>query len=748
MTSLHAQLTAIVLSLTGCVGAADAWAPAPGPLMTQWAKDVTSAKALPEYPRPQMVRERWQNLNGLWDYAISGKADEHRPERWNGKILVPFPIESALSGVMKPLLPEERLWYRRTFSIPEAWRGRHILLHFEAVNWESAVFINGCNIGVHKGGYDPFSYDITSQLKGDGPQELMVRVYSPLNALGVPRGKQTLHPKGFMYTASTGIWQPAWLEPVAESAVKDLRIIPDVDASGLRLTVNCDVADSGLSVSVMVKESGRVAQTARGIPNKEMLVHINHPRLWSPDEPFLYDLEIELSRNEKLLDKVTSYFGMRKISIANIDGVMRPLLNGKFVFQMGPLDQGFWPDGIYTAPTDEALRYDLEQIKAMGFNMVRKHIKVERARWYYWADKLGIMVWQDMPCPNSYMGDDKQPPVDAPQFETELRRMVETHWNHPSIVMWVAFNEGQGQETAPSGVGQQSTALLVKMIQNLDSSRLINEASGGLHFGAGDVLDAHSYPEPPCPMSRTQMTAVGEFGGIALKRDGHLWNPKDYFGNIRVGDADALADLYDALATQILTFKSTRGLSAAVYTQITDVELECNGLLTYDRILKSDVSRIRESNQRVIDGDIKLIPVLPTSEKEPQSWKFTRQNPAENWCAFDFDDGAWSSGQGGKIPWPEKKIWLRKEFNPGHLSAQDIQNLVFLVHHDEDCELYINGKLAAKEPTTTTTYVLVKMNDEAKKAIVLGGRNVLAIHCIDRVGGRFIDAGIYKMILE
>ena len=738
-----------VLFSTTFVACAAAWTlPANAPLLTRWAKEVSPTNALPEYPRPQMVRKEWTNLNGLWDYAVTPRADERPPANYEGKILVPFPIESALSGVMKPLLSEARLWYRRTFSIPEAWRGRHILLHFEAVNWESEVFINGCSLGVHKGGYDPFRYDITPQLKGDGPQELMVRVYSPLNALGVPRGKQTLHPKGFMYTASSGIWQPVWLEPVAESAVKDLRIIPDVDASRLRLTVNCDGADSGLSVSVTVKESGRVAQTARGIPNKEMFIPINHPRLWSPAEPFLYDLEIELSRNEKPLDKVTSYFGMRRISIANIDGVMRPLLNGKFVFQMGPLDQGFWPDGIYTAPTDEALRYDLEQIKAMGFNMVRKHIKVERARWYYWADKLGIMVWQDMPCPNSYMGDDKQPPVDAPQFETELRRMVATHWNHPSIIMWVPFNEGEGQETAPSGVGQQSTASLVKMIRNLDPSRLINEASGGLHFGGGDVLDAHSYPEPPCPMSRTQMTAVGEYGGIALKLDGHIWNPKDYFGNIKVHDPQELENLYDRFATQILAFKSTRGLSAAVYTQITDVELECNGLLTYDRILKPDVSRIRESNQRVIDGDIMLIPVLPTSEKEPQSWKFTRQNPAENWYAFDFDDGAWSSGQGGKIPWPGKKIWLRKDFNPGNLSAQDARNLVFLVHHDEDCELYINGILAAREPTTTTTYVLVKINDEAKTAIVPGSRNVLAVHCIDRVGGRFIDAGIYKKTMK
>ena len=374
--------------------------------------------------------------------------------------------------------------------------------------------------------------------------------------------------------------------------------------------------------------------------------------------------------------------------------------------------------------------------------MVRNHIKVERERWYYWADKLGLLIWQDMPCPNGYMGDDKPPPVDASQFETELRRLVETHWNHPSVIMWVLFNEGEGQQHAPSGIGQQSTGSLLKRIRDLDPSRLINEASGGLHLGAGDVLDFHSYPEPPCPMSETCVTAVGEYGGIALKHEGHLWNLKDYFGNIRVDDAEALASLYNKLAMQILTFKSTRGLSAAVYTQITDVELECNGLLTYDRIPKLNASRIRQSNQSVIDGQVALIPVLPTSEKEPQLWKYTRNDPPENWIARNFDDGAWT-GQGGKIPWPQKKIWLRKEFNPGSLSAEDIQNLNFLVYHDEDCELYINGVLAAKEPTTTTTYVLVKLNEDSRKAIIPGGRNLLAVHCIDREGGRFIDAGIY-----
>jgi beta-galactosidase/beta-glucuronidase len=433
----------------------------------------------------------------------------------------------------------DRAWYRRTFGVPSAWSGKRVVLHCDAIDWESEVFVNGHSVGVHKVGYDAFHYDTTPFLKDAGPQELIVRVYDPTDLAGIPRGKQRLHPAGFMYTSCTGIWQPVWLEPVQESGIEDLTITPDVGGSRLRLTVHTGGSAGGIAVSATVKDAEKEIKTVRGAPDTELSIDLPNPKLWSPDHPFLYDLEITVTKNGATMDSVSSYFGMRKISVGLVDGVRKMLLNNQFVFQMGALDQGFWPDGIYTAPTDEALRYDIEQAKALGFNMLRKHIKVERARWYYWADRLGIMVWQDMPSVNSYMdAKEIRPPVDAPQFETELRRLVETHKNYPSIVMWVVFNERQGQETTEGGVNQQSTRALVDTVAKLDPTRLINEATGGLSFKPGEVLDQHSYPDPSCPMSSPQATACGEFGGIGYKIAGHIWDPAKSWGYRSVENAN------------------------------------------------------------------------------------------------------------------------------------------------------------------------------------------------------------------
>ena len=536
---------------------AEDWQPAAGPLKTRWAKDVSPDHVLPEYPRPQMVRKDWLNLNGLWDIKLGDGTES--------KILVPFAIESALSGVMKHA---DRVTYRRSFEIPKGWSGQQVLLHFGAVDWESKVTLNGKELGVHRGGYDAFSFDITEALKGEGAQEITVEVFDPTDLGGQPRGKQKLKPGSIMYTATTGIWQTVWLEPVPPSHIESLKIVPDVDESCLRLTV----VGSG-SVEAVASEDGKDIAQVTGQAGSELKLSIPNPKLWSPDSPHLYDLRVSLKSGDKTVDSVTSYFGMRKIALGKDDkGVTRMMLNGKPVFQVGPLDQGFWPDGIYTAPTDEALRFDIAETKRLGFNTTRKHVKVEPDRWYYWCDKLGLLVWQDMPCGNSYT--DKPQPIDKPQFKSELLNMVKNRWNHPSIIMWVVFNENQGQH---------DTEALVAEVKALDPSRLVNNASGNDDKNCGDVIDKHSYPGPESPKPEENRAAVlGEFGGLGLPVDGHTWTKKTwgYEGTKNIED---LTKGYEKLLGKAWELNSTDGLSAVIYTQLTDVETECNGLLTYDR---------------------------------------------------------------------------------------------------------------------------------------------------------------------
>ena len=536
---------------------AEDWQPAAGPLKTRWAKDVSPDHVLPEYPRPQMVRKDWLNLNGLWDIKLGDGTES--------KILVPFAIESALSGVMKHV---DRVTYRRSFEIPKGWNGQQVLLHFGAVDWESTVFLNGKKLGVHRGGYDAFSYNITDALKGEGAQEITVEVFDPTDLGGQPRGKQKLKPGSIMYTATTGIWQTVWLEPVPTTPIESLKIIPDVDAGCLRLTV----VGSG-SVEAVASVDGKDIAQVTGQAGSELKLSIPNPKLWSPDSPHLYDLRVALKSGDKTVDSVTSYFGMRKIALGKDDkGVTRMMLNGKPVFQVGPLDQGFWPDGIYTAPTDEALRFDIVETKRLGFNTTRKHVKVEPDRWYYWCDKLGLLVWQDMPCGNSYT--DKPQPIDKPQFKSELVSMVKNLWNHPSIIMWVVFNENQGQH---------DTEALVAEVEALDPSRLVNNASGNDDKNCGDVIDKHTYPGPDSPKPEDNRAAVlGEFGGLGLPVEGHTWTKKTwgYEGTKNIED---LTKGYEKLLRKSWELNVTAGLSAVIYTQLTDVETECNGLLTYDR---------------------------------------------------------------------------------------------------------------------------------------------------------------------
>ena len=578
----------LLIPLAAAAAAAPAraeWKPPKAAVMTRWSAEVSPRNALPAYPRPQIVRKEWKSLNGLWDYAVTDK-QAGRPERFDGQILVPFCIESALSGVMKPVGPGQLLWYALSFEVPSAWRSKHVLLHFGAVDWEAAVFVNGKQIGTHRGGYDPFSFDITEALTEAGPQKLLVRVWDPTDAGPQPRGKQVLKPKGIWYTAVTGIWRTVWLEPIPAGGIERLKIVPDVDAGLLRLTAR---ARAGTAVTAVAKDggSGKQVASATGPAGKELQLKIDSPKLWSPDSPFLYDLKVTLTVGGKPVDEVASYFGMRKIAVGkDRAGLNRLMLNGKPVFQLGLLDQGWWPDGLYTAATDEALRYDVEITRKLGFNMARKHVKIEPARWYYHCDKLGLLVWQDMPSPRGRKGA-----VDPKQFRLELGRMIDALANHPCIVMWVPFNEGWGQH---------DTAAIVKWIKARDPSRLVNNASGWHDKGVGDVHDVHKYPGPMMPKLEPKRAAVlGEFGGLGLPVKGHLWRPDKNWGYKGFKNRADLTRAYVGLIGRVAGLAG-KGLSAAVYTQTTDVERETNGQVTYDReVFKMDLSKVRAAHRKL-----------------------------------------------------------------------------------------------------------------------------------------------------
>jgi beta-galactosidase/beta-glucuronidase len=568
----------VVLSLALGAFADSAWAdwrPAAGPLTTRWASDVAPGKVHAEYPRPQMVRKDWLNLNGVWEF---GDASDGEPPPFGkllpDKILVPFPMESALSGIMRR---SERAWYRRTFEIPRRWSGQNVWLHFGAVDWEATVYVNGRKMGTNRGGYSPFSFDITRELRPAAPQELIVEVFDPVDKGEQPRGKQALNPEGIWYTSSTGIWQTVWLEPVPSVSISGLDLDPSPAGQSLAVTVNTSGDAREYAAQVTVLAGGRPVSGARGEPGEPLSVPVASPRLWSPDDPFLYDLRVALVRGNRTVDQVESYFGMRTIEVQSDGRFPRLMLNGEFLFQAGVLDQGFWPDGLYTAPNDAAIRHDLELVKRLGFNMVRKHVKIEPQRWYYWCDRIGLLVWQDMPNGANTSTAAKQ------QFEEELRRMVHDLRNHPSVIVWVLFNEGWGQF---------DTERLTELVKSLDPHRLVTGASGWDDAGVGDIIDKHDYPEPAAPEGDGRRAVVqGEFGGLAFRVPGRTWSDQTW-GYKEVADQQDLFRTCTELLSQARKLKE-EGLSAFVYTQLTDVETEVNGLQTYDRgVLKIDAAAV------------------------------------------------------------------------------------------------------------------------------------------------------------
>jgi beta-galactosidase/beta-glucuronidase len=569
-----------------------AWQPAQGPLQTRWTREVSPENDLPEYPRPQMVRKEWLNLNGVWGFEMT--AGEAQPTVFPDEILVPFPVESALSGVMKRVYETNRLWYRRTFDIPHAWFGRRILLNFGAADFETTVFVNGKNVGRHRGGYDGFSFDITDTLAPLGQNELVVSVSDPTDSGTQPRGKQVRKPNGIWYTSTSGIWQTVWLEPVGAAHITGLEITPDIDKSEVAIAPRTTAPLGRYTVEVSVRGDSGEHWSAAGPLSEKILVPIKKLRLWSPESPYLYNLTITLKLGRRTMDRVESYVGMRKISLGkDAKGFTRILLNNQPYFQFGPLDQGFWPDGIYTAPTDAALRYDIEITKKLGFNLARKHVKVEPDRWYYWCDKLGLLVWQDMPSGDKYIGgkdpDIKRSPESGAEFETELAALIEGRDAHPCIVMWVPYNEGWGQ---------WDTARIVDLIKKQDPTRLVDDVSGWADRGVGDVHDMHKYPGPGAPEPEQKRAIVlGEFGGLGLPVRGHTWQSEKNWGYRSYTDAGALTTAYEDLVSKLLPLIDEKGLSAAIYTQTTDVEVEVNGLMTYDReMIKMDWTRVAAAN--------------------------------------------------------------------------------------------------------------------------------------------------------
>lgn len=613
-------ISSVLVLLAGIVSCSEEvqyeWAPSTDRIMTRWASDVNPSNSHPEYPRPQMVRSDWQSLNGLWEYAITPLSQMQMPDSVDGAILVPFAVESALSGVGRTVTDQDALWYKTSFSVPKAWKGKKVILHFDGVDWKSEVEINGTSLPVHTGAYTAFEYDITPYLKKNNTVILKVSDATDKGDFQ-PRGKQVSEPSGIWYTAVTGIWKSVWIEPVSDSFVSDYYAVSDIDAGTLTVDVKAENVEDGDIVRVELLD-GAVGYSTASPSDKvvacaesgaasctSLVMNVPDANLWSPENPYLYGMKISIVRDGVPVDEVQAYTAMRKVSkIQDKDGYWRIALNNKAVFNYGPLDQGWWPDGLYTAPTDEAMRFDLIQTKEHGFNMIRKHIKVEPFTWFYACDQLGIMVWQDMP---SFAVSNKwerktyaKPEYDFPatdaakaNYYKEWGEIISQVKKFQSIVVWVPFNEAWSQFDTQRGV---------EFTYEQDDTRLVNMASGGNWFeGLGDILDSHNYPQPDFRVfDKNMINVVGEYGGIGLPLQGHLWTDDKNWGYVQYQNGSEVTDAYVEYASMMKDL-AVKGCAAAVYTQTTDVEIEVNGLMTYDReVIKMDVARVREANEGVI----------------------------------------------------------------------------------------------------------------------------------------------------
>ena len=628
----------VIAFLTACTDDKQSqWQIAGDRIRTPWAEQVNPDNVLPEYPRPQLRRTEWQNLNGLWQYALIEKGLPE-PTEWDGEILVPFAIESALSGVGRVPTDKQELWYRREFTVPISWRSRRVMINFGAVDWRAEVYVNGALAGTHEGGYTPFAVDATPFLKR-GKQVLTLRVYDSTDSSYQPRGKQVSRPRSIWYTSVTGIWQTVWMEPVHENHITAVIPVADIDRSLLNVTVQTSADNQDVAYVTLI-EDGKEVATGCGVAGQTIVLPVADAKLWSPDSPFLYDLKVTLKRGGKKMDEAVSYAAMRKISrIKDAQGHWRMQLNNRTLFQYGPLDQGWWPDGLYTAPTDEALRFDIQKTKDLGFNMIRKHVKVEPARWYYHCDRLGMLVWQDMPSgdmgnewePREFMGgtDRDRTEESAANYYREWQEIMDFCMPFPSVVMWVPFNEAWGQF---------DTEDVVAFTQQYDPSRLVNQSSGGNFRHVGDITDLHNYPQPDMYLYDTErVNVLGEYGGIGWPVEDHLWWNRRNWGYIRFNSSEEVTAEY-VRYSEMLKNLVAKGFSAAVYTQTTDVEGEVNGLMTYDRkIMKVNEQQVRTANQAVIEAGSQS--ALTRSGLDPQRFQSLRQGKATRLFVLENKNG-------------------------------------------------------------------------------------------------------------
>ena len=577
-------LSIVLLIPIGLVVAAQSGTAQNASLLTPWATEVTPSNVHSEYPRPTLMRSDWLNLNGHWDWKDSSE----RQEGFSQQILVPFPVGSALSGVTQQ---SERSLYRRSFTIPKDWKGEdHILLHFGAVDWEAAVFINGQQVGIHRGGYDSFSFDITPFIRRNEPNELVVQVFDPTQKGEQPRGKQSTMPSGDRYSASTGIWQTVWLEPVPPHHIQTLQIHADFSTGLVTILPILNADHKDLEVVAKAFDGKEVIAKSYGGTGNPLSMQFDKAtlKMWHPDSPHRYHLQVQLRYRDTVIDEVGSYFAFRKIEIVkDSNGAPTVHLNGKRLFLMGVIDQGYFPDGLYTAPTDSARLQDIRVAKSLGFNVIRKYQKIEPERWYFWCDYLGILVWQDMPS-----GENKSPAAQQ-QFRTELQQMIQNRLHHPSIMAWTIFNEG---------AGQHNVAEYVDLVRRLDQTHLVNATSGWTDSKLGDFNVAHKFPGPEMPTPDANRVAiVGLFGGLTLVPPvEHLWT-ENTWAHQHVADSDGLLQRYKQMHVELRRLIQTERLAGAFFHQLTDIESECNGLATYNRrILKVPPETLEQINQETI----------------------------------------------------------------------------------------------------------------------------------------------------
>ncbi|MBB4035501.1 hypothetical protein GGR21_001394 [Dysgonomonas hofstadii] len=732
-------------------------------IMTPWAEQVDPNNPLPEYPRPQMVRDSWMNLNGLWDFTKVSQMAYSPSQSFGQKILVPFPMESAISGIKDTNHEENKgkiFLYRRTFDLPSEMNGKNILLHFGAVDWKCQIYVNGKQVGEHKGGFDPFYFEITSALdKTKKEQEVQVFVQDYQEYGGYPHGKQKINEKVIWYTPVTGIWQTVWIEAVSDIHIDKLVMNPDIDNKKINIKIVSAKIGASTKANVKIFDGEKLVASKTGVnANENIDIQIPNQKLWSPESPFLYDVKVELADNGRKVDAVDSYFGMRKISMGMQNGYPCMMLNNEYSFHYGFLDQGFWPDGIYTAPTDEALKFDLIKSKEFGMNMSRKHIKVEPARWYYHCDKLGILVWQDIPNPGfgkdgNILGEDMNI---RDNFHDEMVRIMESLHNYPSIVLWTVYNESWGQpddKTSQKGVD---------IARKQDPTRLISIASGWNDSEYGDIKDTHWYPEPNMLPNKVnkRVSVCGEYGGITLIVDNHRWIGGSNMKYTQVYSPEELKDRFIQYVNMIKDLQGS-GLCAAVYTQLTDVEDEENGVMTYDRrvvkVNDAQLKQIRSAIENVYKTNSFITPVMKISQTYDANneWKYLMADEplnSDNWKDISFADSSWKTGKAGfgqgvnkdyliNTKWETPYIYLRKNITFDKVSANDLSKLKLHIFHDEDCDIYINGILAASVTGYVNRYVYLDINKEALASIKPGKLNLVAVKCKQTSGGQFIDLG-------